>query len=150
MLANLWGVVFLCHFNLHFINSRKVEHVFICLLATCCFIFLFKNILKYILFIMLLQGSHFPPPPLHSLLPCTTPPSFLAPQLSSCPWVLHVSSLASPFPILFLTSPRLFSTYHLCFLFPVPFPHSLPTLSPLITLHVISISVNLFLFYLFA
>ena len=72
-------------------------------------------------------------------------PSF--PYLSSCPWVIHISSLASPFPILFLTSPCLFSTYHLCFLFPIPFPNSL---SLLITLHVISISVNLFLFQLFA
>ena len=31
--------------------------------------------------------------------------------LTSCPWVVHVSSLASPFPILFLTSPCLFCTY---------------------------------------
>ena len=42
--------------------------------------------------------------------------------LSSCPWVVSISSLASPFPILLLTSPCLFCTYHLCFLFPVPFP----------------------------
>ena len=83
--------------------------------------------------------------PLYSPLPCTSfPPSF--PHLSSCPWVIHVSSLASPFPILFLTSPCLFSTYRLCYLFPVPFPHSLPNPSPLITLHVTSISMNLFRF----
>ena len=35
---------------------------------------------------------------------------------------VHISSSASTFPILFLTSPCLFHTYHLCFLFPVPFP----------------------------
>ena len=46
--------------------------------------------------------------------------------LSSCLWVIHISSLASPFPILFLTSSCLFSTYHLCFLFSVPFPLSPP------------------------
>ena len=73
---------------------------------------------------MLLQLSHFllpfvpfcPAPPL--------PPAFS--HLSSCPWVVQISYLASPFAILFLTSPCLFCTYHLCFLFPVPFsPFSL-------------------------
>ena len=58
-------------------------------------------------------------PPLYSPLPCIPlPPAF--PPLSSCPWVVHICSLTSPFPILFLTSPCLFCTYHLCFLFPVP------------------------------
>ena len=56
------------------------------------------------------------------------------------------SSLASPFPILFLASPvyflpTIYATYSLC-LFP---PLSLPT-PLLITLHVISISVILLLF----
>ena len=55
-------------------------------------------------------------------------------HFSLCPWVIHRSSLASLFPILFLTSPCLSCTYHLCFLFPVPFPPfsplSLPTDSP--------------------
>ena len=58
------------------------------------------------------------------------PPPFSVPPLSSCPWVVHISSLASPFPILFLTSPCLFCTYHLCFLFPVPFPPILTSPSP--------------------
>ena len=73
---------------------------------------------KYILLIILLQLSHF-----FSILypPATTlPPVF--PYLSSCPWVVHISSLTSPFPIQFLTSPCLFCACHLCFLFPVPFP----------------------------
>ena len=67
---------------------------------------------------MLLQLSHFPP-----LLPSVLhlPPTHI-PRLSSCPWVIHINSLASPFPILFLTSPCLFCIYHLYFLFPVPFP----------------------------
>ena len=67
---------------------------------------------------MLLSLSHF-----FSLFPSflyPLPPLF--PPLSSCPWVTHISSLSSTFPILFLTSPCLFCTYHLCYLFPVPFP----------------------------
>ena len=75
---------------------------------------------------MLLQLSHFPPfTPLHPAhhLPTTLP------HFSSCPWVVHISSLASTFPILFLTSPCLFSTYHLYYLFFVPFLHP-PTHSP--------------------
>ena len=51
----------------------------------------------------------------------------------------HISSLASPFPILFLPSPCLFCNYLLCFLFPVPFhPFShlpLPTNNPPCYLH---------------
>ena len=77
---------------------------------------------------MLLQLSHFflpfiplcPVPPL--------PPAFS--RFSSCPWVIHVSSLASAFPILFLMSSCLFFIYHLCFLFPVPFPSFFPLLLP--------------------
>ena len=103
------------------------------------FIFLFL----YILLIMLLQLSHFFLPflPLH---PALSPPAF--PTLSSCPHIVCIYFLASLFPILFLTSPCLFCTYHLCFLFPVPFPpfHLYPSL--MITLHVISISLILFLF----
>ena len=85
---------------------------------------------KYILLIMLLQFSYFflpfiPLLPAPLPLPFSIPPPPPAP-LSSCPWVIHISSLASPFPILFLTSHCLFCTYHLCFLFPVPPPHSSP------------------------
>ena len=85
----------------------------------------------------------FPPfTPLHPahLLPPTFPP------------IVHVfgsyilSSLASAFPILFLPSPCLFSTYHLCYLLSVPSPLSPPPTPLLLTLHVISISVVLFLF----
>ena len=67
---------------------------------------------------MLLQLSNFFPP-LYPPPPCTTPPTSIP---LACPWVIHISSLASTFPILFLTSPCLFSTYHLCYLFSVPFP----------------------------
>ena len=93
---------------------------------------------------MLLQLSHSPP--LYSPLPCTPPPTRV-PPFSSCPWVVHISSLASPFPTLFLPSPpvyflpTIYATYSL-YLFPL----SSPLTPPLITLHVISISVILFLF----
>ena len=74
------------------------------------------------LLIMLLQLSHFHPfTPLHHAHPL--PPTF--PSYSSCPWVILISSLASTFLRLFLPSPCLFSTYHLCYLLSVPFP-SLP------------------------
>ena len=90
----------------------------------------------------------FPAPltPLHPAHP--VPPTF--PPYSSCPWVILITSLASTFPTLFLLSPCLFSTYHLCYLVSVPFPHSPPPTPLLTTLHVISISMVLFLFQLFA
>ena len=40
-----------------------------------------------------------------------TPPPLSFPQLNSCPWVIHKSSLASPFPILFLPSPSIFFNF---------------------------------------
>ena len=77
-----------------------------------------------------------PPHPVHHL-----PPTFL--PFSSCPWVIHISSLASTFPILFLPSPvyflpTIYATYSL-YLSPL----SPPPTPLLITLHVISISVIL-------
>ena len=79
------------------------------------------------LLIMLLQLSHFHPfTQLHPVHPF--PPTF--PPYSSCPWVIHISSLASIFPTLFLPSTCLFSNYHLCYLFPVPFPPLSPSHSP--------------------
>ena len=71
--------------------------------------------LKYILLIMLLQPPLCPPLP-------GSPLSSSSPSLSSCPRVMPVSSLASSFPILSLTSPCLFCTYKICFLILAPFP----------------------------
>ena len=71
-----------------------------------------------------------PFPPLTSLHPVhPLPPTF--PHYSSCPWVILISSLASTFPTLFLPSPCLFSTYHLCYIFSVPFPPLSPSQSPI-------------------
>ena len=78
---------------------------------------------------MLLQLSQFlplcPPPP-------TIPHSYRpSPYHCSCPWVMRISSLATPFPILYFPSPWLFCNY----LFvpfnpltssPIP-PHPLPS-----------------------
>ena len=89
----------------------------------------------------------FPPPftPLHPAHPL--PPTF--PSYISCPWFILISSLASTFPTLFLPSPVYFppiiyATYSL-YLSPPPPPTPLLT-----TLPVISISMVLFLFQLFA
>ena len=85
----------------------------------------FPFLKKIYLLIMLLQLSHFPPfTPLHPAHPL--PPTF--PLYSSCPWVIHISSLASTFPILILTShtcfvPTSYATYSLYL-----FTHSPPPL----------------------
>ena len=95
---------------------------------------------------MLLQLSHFTPffplYPAHPLL-SAFPPS---PQLMSMGRTYKFFGFYTSYTIVNLPLKQigLFYTYHLCFLFPVPFP-SFPS-SPLITLHVISISVILFLF----
>ena len=95
------------------------------------------------LLIMLLQLSYFPHftplHPAHSL-----PPTF--PPYSSCPWVILISSLASTFTTLFYPPPVYFlptnyATYSL-YLSPL----SPPPTPLLITCHMISISVVLFLF----
>ena len=102
--------------------------------------FFFK---KYIFIDYAITVVPFPPPtPLHPAHPL--PPTF--PPYSSCPWDILISSLASTFATLFLPSPCLFSIYHLCYLFSVPFPPSPPPTLLLTTLHVISISMVLFLF----
>ena len=85
-----------------------------------------------------------PFPPFTQLHPANPLPPTVPPY-SSCPWVIHISSLASTFPRLFLPSPyfppMIYATFSLYLspLFPLPTPL-------LITLHVISISMVLFLF----
>ena len=61
-------------------------------------------------------------PSLHFILP--THPLPHSPPIVHVHGVIHISSLASPFPILFLPSPCLFSTYHLSSLFCVSSPLS--------------------------
>ena len=97
--------------TIHLFFFRKKLCYFFLFFLFVCFLFFW-----YIL-IMLLQLSLFRPfTQLHPVQPL--PPTF--PPYSSCPWVILISSLASTFPTLFLPSPCLFSTYHLCYLFSVP------------------------------
>ena len=63
--------------------------------------------------------------------PCPPPSLPHSPPYSSCPWVILISSLASTFPTLFLPSPCLFYTYHLYYLFSVPFPPLSSSQSPI-------------------
>ena len=64
------------------------------------------------------------------------PSALYLPSHHHSPTLVHVhgshniSSLAFPFPMLFLTSPCLICTYHLCFLFPVHFPPFSPCAFP--------------------
>ena len=94
-----------------------------CIVCIHC-IFFFKKYVYWLCY----YSCPISPHSLHFILP-TPPPT--SPPYSSCPWVIHVSSLASTFPILFLPSPCLFSTYHLCYLFSVPFPPLSPSHSPM-------------------
>ena len=56
------------------------------------------------------------------------------PHHCSCPWVMHISSLTTPCPILYFTSPWLFCTYLFVLLNPLNFspihPHSPPIWQP--------------------
>ena len=81
------------------------------------FIFYFLSI-----FYWLYSCPIFPP------LPCFSP-------LSSCPWVIHLSSLASPFPILFLTSPYFVPTNYAYFLYLFLSYSPYPTDNPPCDLH---------------
>ena len=58
------------------------------------------------------------------------PPPTSIPPFSSCPWVVHISSLASPFPILFLTFPLCIFYLSFMLLIPCTFSPFLPTHSP--------------------
>ena len=95
--------------------------------TTFCFTFCFLIIYFIVYAITVVPFS-----PLYSPPPCTPPLIHIPPPspFSSCPWVIHISSLASTFPIIFLTSPCLFSTYHLCYLFSVPCPPLSPSPLP--------------------
>ena len=90
----------------------------------------------------------FPPLPAPSSTPHSLRQSI---HLCSCPWVMHVSSLATPFPILYFTSPWLFCNYIFVLLNPFtssPIPPQPP--SHLATLQMLSISVILTLVFLFS
>ena len=125
----IWSVS-LFYFNFYLFQKLFLSFSFFFLMRLLEFVYLQREMmclfLIYLL-IMLLQLSHFHPfTPLHHAHPL--PPTF--PSYSSCPWVILISSLASTFLTLFLPTPCLFSTYHLCYLFSVPFPPLSPSHSP--------------------
>ena len=66
--------------------------------------------------------------PLHSPPPCIPPPTHI-PRFSSCPWVVHISSLTSPFPILSYPPPVYFVP-PIMFLIPCTFSPILPFPAP--------------------
>ena len=105
---------------------------------------------KCILLIMLLQFSQFFHPFISLLCPVPHHPLAFAPQFMSMGGTYRFFGFSISCTILNLPPHHLFCTYNLCFLSPVPFPHSPPFLSPLITLHAIFISPILFLFQSFA
>ena len=108
-------------------------------------IFFFFNC---ILLTMLLQLSQLFP-----TLPTSTPslPYYLreSSHHCPCPWLMCISSLVTPFPILYFTSPWLFCNYLFVLLnpltsSPIP-PHPLPSGN-----HQNSLPMILSLFFLFA
>ena len=104
-----------------FLGHRNYSYFYI-VKSINLFLYSFITFLMYFIDYAITVVPFSPFIPLHPVRP--VPPAFPSP--SSCLWVVHISSLASPFPILFLTSPCLFSTYHLCYLFSVPFPSFSP------------------------
>ena len=68
---------------------------------------MFQSIFNILYWLLYYSCPNFP-----LLSPSDRYPHFLQQcSLSSCPWVMPVSSLASPFPILFLAYPCLFSLH---------------------------------------
>ena len=95
---------------------------------------------NYISLIMLVQLSQFFSP----LLLSNQYPHSLRQALHHClrPWVMCVSSSATPFPVLYFTSPRLFCNYPFV-LSPSPLHPSPTTPSHLATITTLSISMIL-------
>ena len=59
-----------------------------------------------------------------------------SPHHCSCPWVMHISSLATPFPVLFFFSPPVLFLISLCLLCTYQFVLLNPcTFSPILPLH---------------
>ena len=89
---------------------KKADFLFPQLEGLHCIIIFFY--LVYFIDYVITALPHFHPLPTSAQYPLPSS----NPLLSSCPWVMHVSSLSSPFPLLFSISPCLFCTYQLHFL----------------------------------
>ena len=87
-------------------RKRKKKTLICCSIYLCTHWFFFLSIFYWLCYYSF--PNFFLPfiPP----LPCTTPTlqHYPSPPLSSFPWVVHISSLASLFLILFLTSPPVY------------------------------------------
>ena len=144
-----------CFLNAHVITSCLVfEKVFIVInyyvdsvpsFQLCLFSLISTFIILYTLLIMLLQLSWFFPhcPPLPST------PHSLRQSLHHCshPWIMHIGSVATPFPILYFPFPWLFCNYLFVLLNPLTSPPIFPTLpSHLATIKTLSVYMILPLF----
>ena len=109
-------------------KCRRQSHKVFCLFGSLSYFL-------SIFLIMLLQLPHFSP---HYPLIQYPQSLHYPPLLSSCLWVIHVSSFTSPFPILLLISsyfvPTSYAAYSL-YLFPHSPPHLLPIDNPLCDLY---------------
>ena len=108
-------------------------------LLCCCFLNYIYKFIDYAITVVL-TFPPLPPSTQHPRLPQATPHHCL------CPWVICVSSLATPFPILYFTSPWLFCND--LFVLLNLFTHS-PTICSLhATIEMLSLSspLSLFLF----
>ena len=118
MLVNTWDGLFF--------SSKPVVPMGFCLFLYIGYSYVLKRLFKYILLIMLLQLSHFfllfiplhPAPPL--------PPAF-PPQPHSFMSMGRTYKFFGFFISYIILNHPLFSTYNLCFLFPVTFPPFSPS-----------------------
>ncbi|KAF6084320.1 hypothetical protein HJG60_008596 [Phyllostomus discolor] len=135
----------------------KAEYMSVCV-CICVYIYIYIYIYICILLIHSLFFNYidyaitvvpiFLPVP-----PCTWHPYSLrqSPHLCSCPWVMHISSLATPFAILYFTFTWLFCNYPYVLLnsltsLPIPLH---PT-SHMATIKMLSVFMILSLLFLFA
>ena len=116
----------LCNVGWH-ISSNSARVIFLYFFFCVLIIFLFLRIFYWLCYYSCSNFSSFAPSNRY-------PHSLQQSPLSSCSWVMYMRSLASAFPILFLTPHCLFYTYQLCFLIPSPFlpfcPFPLPPDNP--------------------
>ena len=100
---------------------------------------------NFILLIILLQLSQFFP-----FSPYSPHSLRQSPHHCSCPWVMHISSLATPFPTLYFISPWLCCNYLFVLLNSLTSSPIPPPPSHLATIQMLSVSVILSQCFLFA
>ena len=123
------------HFNwLQMIYSKgfdfckSVESVLATLLNNILFFLKWLILFLIIFYYCYYSCPNFPPSPPP---PSTSYSLRQSPHHCSCPWVMSISSLATPFPILYFTSPWLFCNYQFVLLDPLRSSPILSLLSPI-------------------